>query len=503
MTVVAAVGVLPRRMAGWAARRSLAPNALTGIGLACSLCAAAWFTSGTRLAAVTGGLALCAGYLARRIRAQLVAARDGGGFAQGDAAAAVAAPPVLAGPVLAGPVLAGPVLAGPVLAGPVLANPVQANPVQANPVLANPVQANPLQANPLLASWEGWLGGIGAAVGELAVYAGLAVGARASQRHGIWLLATDAAITLSICQLARLGRLTRIRPARIQSAEIQSAEIQSARIPAAEIQSARGQHARAAELQARSPLSLLAGRLIALSTGERTVVIAVTAPLWGARITFLALIVWGAAAAAWELAQRLWAPGRPAGGIAACRDDGPAARLVGRLVRGQLMPLPPALAGLSAIVLLAALGLGNLTGVLLLAPVAAMLLAAPGAGHPHDGRLDWLVPLMLLVGQYIFLVALGLSGGVPGPVMFGMISVVALRQLDVTRRASQQAGWPAQPSGLGWDGRLVLVGLAAVLGFVTFAYLALTAYLGLLLCRVSVSGWLAVREPPISEGERR
>ena len=448
MTVVAAVGVLPRRMAGWAARRSLAPNALTGIGLACSLCAAAWFTSGTRLAAVTGGLALCAGYLARRIRAQLVAARNTRGVAQGDAAAAVAAPPMLASPVLASPML----------------------------------------ASPVLASWEGWLGGIGAAVGELAVYAGLAVGARASQRHGIWLLATDAAITLSICQLARLGRVARTRPARIQPAHIPPA---------------RGQHARAAELQARSSLSLLAGRLIALSTGERTVVIAVTAPLWGARITFLALIVWGAAAAAWALAQGVWAPGRSAGGIAACRDDGPAARLAGRLVRGQLMPLPPALAGLSAIVLLAALGLGNLTGVLLLAPVAAMLLAAPGAGHPHDGRLDWLVPLMLLVGQYIFLVALGLSGGVPGPVMFGMISVVALRQLDVARRASQQAAWPAQPSGLGWDGRIVLVGLAAVLGFVTFAYLALTAYLGLLLCRVSVSGWLAVREPPISEGERR
>ena len=488
MTVVAAVGVLPRRMAGWAARRSLAPNALTGIGLACSLCAAAWFTSGTRLAAVTGGLALCAGYLARRIRAQLVAARDGAGFAQGDAAAAVAAPPVLAGPVLAGPVLAGPVL-----------------------------------ANPVLASWEGWLGGTGAAMGELAVYAGLAVGARASQRHGIWLLATDAAITLSICQLVRLGRLARIRPAQIPAAQIPAAQIPAAQIPAAQIPAAqipaaqipaaqippsripptRGQHARAAELQARSLLSLLAGRLIALSTGERIAVIAVTAPLWGARITFLALIVWGAAAAAWELAQGVWAPGRPAGGVAACRDDGPAARLVGRLVRGQLMPLPPALAGLSAIVLLAALGLGNLTGVLLLAPVAAMLLAAPGAGHPHDGRLDWLVPLMLLVGQYILLVALGLSGGVPGPVMFGMISLVALRQLDVTRRASQQAGWPAQPSGLGWDGRIVLVGLAAVLGFVTFAYLALTAYLGLLLCRVSVSGWLAVREPPISEGERR
>src|ERR1022692_1146681 len=393
MTVVAAVGVLPRRMAGWAARRSLAPNALTGIGLACSLCAAAWFTSGTRLAAVTGGLALCAGYLARRIRAQLVAARNTGGVAQGDAAAAVAAPQMLAGPVLAGAVVAGPVLASPVLASPVLASPV-------------------------LASWEGWLGGIGAALGELAVYAGLAVGTRASQRHGIWLLATDAAITLSIGRLARLCRPVRIRPAQNPPAQNQAAQNQAARIS-----SARGQHARVAELPARSWLSLLAGRLIALSTGERTVVIAVTAPLWGARITFLALIVWGAVAAAWELAQGIWALGRSASGIAACRDDGPAARLVGRLVHGQLMPLPPALAGLSAIVLLAALGMGNLTGVLLLAPVAAMLLAAPGAGHPHDGRLDWLVPLMLLVGQYIFLVALGLSGGGPGPGVFGVISV--------------------------------------------------------------------------------
>ena len=478
MTVVAAVGVLPARMAGWAARRSLAPNALTGIGLACSLCAAAWFTSGTRLAAVTGGLALCAGYLARRIGAQLLAARDAGEFAPGDATAAVAAAPVLAGPVLAGPPLAGPVLAG----------------------------------------WEGWLSGIGAALGELAVYAGLAVGARASQRHGIWLLATDAAITLSIGRLARLCRPVRIRPAQNppaqnqaaqnppaqnQAAQNQAAQNQAAQNPPSRISSARGQHARVAELPARSWLSLLAGRLIALSTGERTVVIAVTAPLWGARITFLALIVWGAVAAAWALAQGIWALGRPASGIAACRDDGPAARLVGRLVHGQLMPLPPALAGLSAIVLLAALGMGNLTGVLVLAPVAALLLAAPGAGHPHDGRFDWLVPLVLLAGQYIFLVALGLSGGVPGPVMFGMISVVALRQLDVARRASQQTWWPAQPSGLGWDGRIVLVGLAAVLGFVTFAYLALTAYLGWLLCRVSVSGWLAVREPRISEGERR
>ena len=83
MTVATAVYVLPRRMAGWAARRSLAPNALTGIGLACSICAAGWFSAGTRLDALIGGAALCAGYLARRIRAQVAADRAAGEAARG------------------------------------------------------------------------------------------------------------------------------------------------------------------------------------------------------------------------------------------------------------------------------------------------------------------------------------------------------------------------------------------------------------------------------------
>src|ERR1019366_685812 len=103
-------------------------------------------------------------------------------------------------------------------------------------VCSSDLLASPVPASPVLASWEGWLGGTGAAVGELAVYAGLAVGAPASQRHGIWLLATDAAITLSICQLARLGRRARIQPAQIQPAQI----------PPSRIPPARGQHARVA-----------------------------------------------------------------------------------------------------------------------------------------------------------------------------------------------------------------------------------------------------------------
>jgi Family of unknown function (DUF5941) len=472
MTVATAVYVLPRRMVGWAARRSLAPNALTGIGLACSICAAGWFSAGTRLDALIGGVALCAGYLARRIRAQAAADRAAGEAARGVATAAAA--------------------------------------------------AQPMTARTMAASYAGWLAATCAALGELAVYAGLAAGASASQQRGIWLLATEAAITLSIRQVARVCQPVRARPPWSWppwSWPPRSASAHSA--------PARGQHARAAAPAARAWLAAVAGLLLALPTGERTVAIAVTALIGGARITFLALIVWGAAAAGWAVVESVWTPagrmaaggmtggevlvggpaastwawpaGTPAagGGIAACRDDGPAAQLAGRIVRGQLVPLPPALAGLAAVVLLAALGLGNLTGILVLAPVAALLLAAPGAGHPHDGRLDWLVPLVLLAGQYVYLTALGFSAGVPGPVTFAMISLVALRQLDVACRA-RLAGWPPQRSRLGWDGRLVVVGIAALLGVATFAYLALAAYLGWLLCRASLSGWLAVKEPDMS-----
>src|SRR5260370_13197270 len=83
---------------------------------------------------------------------------------------------------------------------------------------------------------------------------------------------------------------------------------------------------------------------------------------------------------------------RPAGtraarAIVACRDDGLIATEIGLPIRGQLVPLPPALTGVAAVAVLAVLGLRNLPGPLLLAPVVAMLLAAVGSSHPPDGRL--------------------------------------------------------------------------------------------------------------------
>ena len=163
---------------------------------------------------------------------------------------------------------------------------------------------------------------------------------------------------------------------------------------------------------------------------------------------------------------------------------------IGRLVQGRLPPLPPVLVGLFVTCVLTALGLGNLPGILVLTPVEAMLLAALGACHPHDGRLDWLVPALLETGECIFLAALGFSHRVPAAVVFALLAAVIMRHLDLAYRARFGRGIPADRFGLGWDGRMLLAGLAAVLGIAPLVYAVLAGYLWLLFCWDFLSGWL-------------
>ena len=282
-------------------------------------------------------------------------------------------------------------------------------------------------------------------------------------------------------------------------------------------------------------------------------------------------------------------PPRPAGGrrgpgprrsesvagyqIAAYRDDGPISLWLGRLVEGRILPVPPVLVGVFVTVALALLGMGNLSGVLVLTPVEAMLLAGLGSCHPHDGRLDWLVPPLLQVGEYLFLAALAFTRAVSPPLVFALIAAVVLRHLDVAYRARNRIRWPAaarggrrhrrarklaragepagrgrrpggrgarpdrggtrpdggdraaraadqQPTasrgvaasrgltwppmaadgrpadvtGLGWEGRMLALGIGAALGIVPFACIALAGYLWALVIRDFLTGWLGVRD---------
>ena len=166
------------------------------------------------------------------------------------------------------------------------------------------------------------------------------------------------------------------------------------------------------------------------------------------------------------------------------------ARWIGGLVQGRLPPLPPVLVGLLVTCVLAALGLGNLPGIVVLTPVEAMLLAALGARHPHDGRLDWLVPALLLTGECVFLAALGFSHRVPAALVFALLAAVIMRHVDVAYRARCGRGLPADRFGLGWDGRMLVAGLAAVVGIAPVAYAIISGYLWLLFCWDFLSGWL-------------
>jgi Family of unknown function (DUF5941) len=241
------------------------------------------------------------------------------------------------------------------------------------------------------------------------------------------------------------------------------------------------------------PARRLFGQVITLPAGERIVVIAVSAVLFGPRLTFLILLAWGAVAAGYVLAGQLADASklvRVGGMLPAYRGDGPLAHRIGGVVRGQLPPLPPLLVGLLVTCDLAYLGVANLSGLLVLGPVAAMLLAALGARHPHDGRLDWLVPSLLLAGEAIFLTSLGFARQVWLPMIFVLLAAVAMRHADIAYRARAGRGIPADKFGLGWDGRMLVAGFAAVFGIVPFAYAALAAWLWLLTAWDFLGAWL-------------
>ena len=257
------------------------------------------------------------------------------------------------------------------------------------------------------------------------------------------------------------------------------------------------------------PRSVLrtAEQAVTFPAGERYAVIALTSVFFGPRLTFLILLGWGVLAAGYLLAGQIARSARSAwpedrapeayedNGLAAYRGDGALASWVGALVDGRLPPLPPLLAGLLVTGVLAALGLGNLPGILVLTPIEAMMLAALGARHPHDGRLDWLAPGLLLAGEGVFLAALGLARHATPWVVFALLAAVVVRHVDLACRARAGRGLEADVLGLGWEGRMLLAGVAAAAGIVPFAYAVLSGYLWLLFSWDFVTGWLAPDVP--------
>ena len=429
-----------RIAATWARERHLGLTSAAGISIALWACAAAWFSAGSRVDIIRGVAALWGGYLVLRA-GQWLALDPGPAEAGQDSA-------------------------------------VQPDSETAGRARGVATRRRRAEGGLRRVGPVGWLAALGGVVAECGIYAGLAVGAAAERWGAVWTLA------IAVLGLVAVRNL-----------------MTACSTPPGFGEESGGAFRR------------LAAAVLTMPVGGRVLLVGVVAPFWGARAALLALLDWAIVSIGYGLAGRAaagvsaWAGrGAKAGQVAArsklvrLRDDGALARALGALVRGNLMPLPPALLGLAAVSALALLGLHGLPGVLLIAPAVVMLLAAPGSAHPHTGRFDWLVPVLLLGAQCLYLTATGLAARVPGPVVFALIGAIMLRYTDLA--------WPGRPvqlarlrdsdaepvergTGLGWEGRMLFAGLTAAMGVATIAYLALTAYLAVLICAKAVTTCLA------------
>lgn len=175
------------------------------------------------------------------------------------------------------------------------------------------------------------------------------------------------------------------------------------------------------------------------------------------------------------------------------RDDGPLARWLGVLAGGQIPALLTAFAGGLVTLVLVLTGVSDLPGITIATPVVATLLAGLAAGHPHTGRLDWLVPPILRVTEYTFVAVVGLSSSASRPVVYVLLAAMAFHHYDLVYRVRQRIEPPAwvNLAGLGWDGRMLVIAVGAMFGIDPFAFGALAGYLWVLFAGESVRSWLA------------
>ena len=447
--------------ASWAQDRYLGITSASGIGLALAVCAAAWFSAGTRADIIRGVLALWAGYLV--LRAGQWLAHQADQAKEGLSAAQAVTDPADGPDADTGPMTSTFDAGG------------SDRPAPDRAKRRGRPSAELRRTGPV-----GWLAALGGTVAECCVYAGLAAGAVAQRWGAVWTLAIAV---LSLVAVRNLMTACSTPPGLSD--------------------------------QSGGWFRRLCAAVLIMPVGGRVLLVGVVAPFWGVRTALLALLDWGIISIGYGIAGRA-AVGITGGAerdgraardgrasrvaarskLVRLRDDGALARALGILVRGNLMPLPPALLGLAAVSGLAVVGLHGLPGALLIAPAVVMLLAAPGSAHPHTGRFDWLVPVLLLGAQCLYLTATGLAARVPGPVIFALVAAIMLRYTDLAwpgrpvllaKRRDPDAEPAERGTALGWEGRMLFAGLTAAMGVATFAYVALTAYLVALVCAKAVT----------------
>lgn len=263
-------------------------------------------------------------------------------------------------------------------------------------------------------------------------------------------------------------------------------------------------------------------RMIVLPIGERWAMIAVLTAVTTPRITFTALLIGCAFAAAYTTAGRVLRSltrkarrtDRAARALADLADSGPLAQALSAPLAPLARRLPgiaPAaalLGGLAVVVTAARTGFGG--PWTLVAACGYVLASALAAARPLTGALDWLVPPFLRAAEYSTVLVLAARADVNGalPAAYGLVAAVAYHHYDTVYRIRGNAGapphWLVRVIG-GHEGRTLAVAAAAAVltaSQFTAALTVLAVAVALVVLAESIRFWASAGAPAVhDEGE--
>lgn len=181
--------------------------------------------------------------------------------------------------------------------------------------------------------------------------------------------------------------------------------------------------------------------------------------------------------------------------LQAYRDDGFLARVVAaRGIRRSSLALT------FAAVVSAAIGLTGSSGALDARTAVAIGLFVVlgmlgGAGRQHP-RIQWLVPPLLRGGEYGIVAVLTLRTDASALwIAYTMLAIVAFHQYDIVYRLRHQRKAPPAAItqlGGGWEGRTLIVTLAAAAGVLTPTLAILALWCGALFVSESMRSWVTL-----------
>lgn len=376
--------------------------------------------------------------------------------------------------------------------------------------------------------YGGWLDMMADRLKEYAAFAGLAIGGHRMGEPGVWSLALAAVCLQTVRHMidtwygAFQDTATRSLPAVALDSALDTKGLRAAgrhapervavgaaganavvTVPAggdgaAGIGATLGRLSAAAHGAYRSP-AYWVKRSVVLPIGDRWLLIALSAALFGPRVSFIVLLVAASLAFGYVLAGRslralaIRVAPLPRYDIPRQRDDGVLARAIGRVAGRRFPPVPVALPALAASLAVLAAAIARHTPPTWVAPATAALalLAALGSAAPHTGALDWLTPAALRAMEYTFILAVIAVGHVPQPLGYGLLCALVFYHYDLAGRIEKQAS-PIIGTGLvrGWELRTVLLAAATIAGWATGAYVVGVVAIGGVVVIGSIAGWL-------------